>query len=94
MKIPVACFCLYQLFGGAAAAASVAVIVANYFLQKCFDKSIKRARETSRELAKDQERLLSELAGHLKMWRQYGWVHMFVTKLTTNSKKLASADKW
>lgn len=93
-SLPIGYFQLYRLFGVPAIAVSISANFLITALTARVSAQKTKAEQKRRELLKQQEAKLNELASHLPIWRLYGWGDMFITKLNQLTEQLQTQGKW
>jgi hypothetical protein len=93
-SMPLGYFFLYRLFGVPAIAVSIG---ANLGITALTTRVISHKTKTEaklRELRKQQEGILHELAANLPIWKFYGWSRFFTSKLDRLTIELERVGRW
>lgn len=94
VTVPIAYYNLYKLFGIASIAACIVVnLIVNMVTTKLNALKAKELQK-ERSLIKKQESLLQELAGHLDVWKVYGWADRWCKLLRNNASSLEQNSRW
>ena len=86
-SMPLGYFFLYRLYGVPAIAVSIVANIAITALTARMTTQKSRSEAKLRELSKQQESILHELAGNLPIWKFYGWSHFFIAKLCVQCRE-------
>ena len=93
-SMPLGYFFLYRLYGLPAVAVSIIANAAITALTARVTTQKSRSQATLRELSKQQEAVLHELAANLPIWKFYGWSHFFIAKLDHLALEMQRVGRW
>ena len=93
-SMPLGYFFLYRLYGIPAIGVSIIANVAITALTARMTTQKSRSQAKLRELSKQQEAVLHELAGNLPIWKFYGWSNFFISKLEDLALEMQRVGRW
>ena len=93
-SLPLGYFFLYRLFGLPAIAVSIGSNVAITALTAKVVTQKTVSETKLRELSKQQEGILNELAANLPIWKLYGWSSFFIAKLDKLTLEMERIGRW
>ena len=93
-SMPLGYFFLYRLYGIPAIGVSIVANFAITALTARMTTQKSRSQAKLRELSKQQEGVLHELAGSLPIWKFYGWSNFFISKLEDLALEMQRVGRW